>query len=389
MPLRPKGEVIWLHAADSGRFSLLNDLIVRLKTNRDGIFVLLTLDGEHQGQALRGLPALEADSLICLQNVSATTARMLVDHWHPDACLWIGGMFRSVLVSEMANTGCLMLSADVDESDLQIVRRSWFPGRSVKTLDCFSQIYVRNAATSRAVRRHGVDHRKITVAGTLKRGAVPPPVFEDQLNEIVEDLAGRPLWLAVDARRDEIEPILLAHRNAIRMSHRLLLILLLSDEKDVEIVRTHVEDLSLRSTDWDAGDALEDATQVIHTASTEEIGLWYRLAPLTLLANSLSEPCRGVDPMPAAALGTALLKGPYVKSHSESYSRLAKAGAVETVRDADSLTKALVRLIAPDRAAMMALAGWEVATEGAELADKLIDAINDGLDRREAENARA
>ena len=43
-PLRPDGELIWLHVADPARFPLLNDLIARLKSNRDGVHVVLSFD---------------------------------------------------------------------------------------------------------------------------------------------------------------------------------------------------------------------------------------------------------------------------------------------------------------------------------------------------------
>ena len=42
------------------------------------------------------------------------------------------------------------------------------------------------------------------------------------------------------------------------------------------------------------------------------------------------------------------------------------------------------RLTAPDLAAAMALAGWDVATEGAELTERLVSLICDQLDQAEA-----
>ena len=180
-PLRPGGELIWLHVADPERFPLLNDLIARLKSNRDGMHIVLSFDENVQDQDPSELPPVDADCLIGWRNVQSGLARQFASHWQPDACLWIGGALHSALIVEVSNTGCLMLLADVDEADVQNVRRAWFPGRSTKVVDCFARIFVRDAATSRAVRRHGVDHRKISVAGALRGGAVAPPVFEDQL----------------------------------------------------------------------------------------------------------------------------------------------------------------------------------------------------------------
>jgi 3-deoxy-D-manno-octulosonic-acid transferase len=389
MPVRPEGELVWIHVADPARFVLLGDLIDRLKSSRRNLHVLVTFEEELLRDDPHKLPENRADWVLGLRAGQPAQARQFATHWRPDVCLWIGGVLQSNLIAEVAAQGTLMVMADVEESDVQNVRRAWFPGRTTKAVDSFSKIFVRDAATARAVRRHGVDHRKIVVAGPLRIGAMPPPAYEDQLTELVADLAARPVWLAVGAAQDEIEPILLAHRNAIRLSHRLLLVLSLADPDDTAQAKSVMEDMSLRYCDWDNGAPIEDATQVVFSTLPEEIGIWYRVAPLTLLASSLSSDYEGIDPMPAASLGTALLKGPYTRAHNESYSRLAKAGAVETVRDAASLTSALVRLIAPDRAAAMALAGWEIATEGAELTDELVETVSDGLDRRKAQGARA
>jgi 3-deoxy-D-manno-octulosonic-acid transferase len=42
------------------------------------------------------------------------------------------------------------------------------------------------------------------------------------------------------------------------------------------------------------------------------------------------------------------------------------------------------RLIAPDQAAAMAHAGWDVISKGAAVTDKITDLIQDILDTREA-----
>ena len=44
-------------------------------------------------------------------------------------------------------------------------------------------------------------------------------------------------------------------------------------------------------------------------------------------------------------------------------------------------------LLAPDQAADMALAGWQLLTEGAPQADALIEMVQDILDQRSADHA--
>ena len=142
----------------------------------------------------------------------------------------------------------------------------------------------------------------------------------------------------------------------------------------------------MRFADWEAGEDLDDNTQVLLT-SDEDLGLWYRVAPVSLLAGTLNGTKGGHNPMDAAALGSAILHGPAVGTHAPLYQRLTDAGAAQKVQGKDELTVQVIQLSAPDKAAEMALAGWQVVTEGAALTDYLLDRIHDMLDLRETHHA--
>ena len=90
-----------------------------------------------------------------------------------------------------------------------------------------------------------------------------------------------------------------------------------------------------------------------------------------------------ITPPQPAALGSAILYGPNIGRHLHAYSRLAEAGAARIVRDTDTLTTALKQLVAPDRAAAMSLAAWEIVSEGAQVSDRIMDLIQDALDLAE------
>jgi len=89
-----------------------------------------------------------------------------------------------------------------------------------------------------------------------------------------------------------------------------------------------------------------------------------------------------VDPLEAAALGSAILYGPRVGRHVQSFTRLATAGAARIINDSTALGMAVTRLVAPDQAAMMAHAGWDVVSEGAALMDRITDLVQDALDQQ-------
>ena len=115
---------------------------------------------------------------------------------------------------------------------------------------------------------------------------------------------------------------------------------------------------------WSDGTYPDDNTSVVVADLPGETGLWFRVAPVSFLGGSLETGQGGQDPFAAAALGSAVLYGPIVN-------------------DAESLGAAVTWLIAPDQAAKMAMAGWDVVTEGADTMERIINLVQDGLDARE------
>jgi len=126
---------------------------------------------------------------------------------------------------------------------------------------------------------------------------------------------------------------------------------------------------------------LPDPDTAVYLADTMgELGLWYRLAPISFVGGSL-EPVGGHNPFEPAALGSVILHGPYVSNFSDIFQRLTEAGAARLVSSPGSLAEAVNDLLNPDRAAVMAHAAWEVCSAGAEVTDKALDMLFDYLDR--------
>jgi len=348
--------------------------------------VILTFEAKHitapppdRGSVIRLALALDDPSW----------ARGFLQHWQPDLCIWAGAALMPNLITQSHEQGVRLILIDVGGSDFPSRRHGWFPDLTRISLDCFSIILAQSAAAARALERLTVSPERIRVATRLRAGSAPPRCDDDDLRAIAGDLGGRPVWLAARACRSEFPAILSAHCAAQRLSHRLLLVLSIENPADIDAAREAVSGTGLRQSDWELGDVIEDSTQVVLSGRDEDLGLWYRVAPLTFMACSLLPELGGTSPLDAAALGSAVIHGPHVDNHREVYARLGAAGAARQVPDADSLGSALVQLIAPDRAAAMALAGWDVATEGAELTDALIAEVRNAVKARRDANARS
>jgi 3-deoxy-D-manno-octulosonic-acid transferase len=164
--------------------------------------------------------------------------------------------------------------------------------------------------------------------------------------------------------------------------------LILNPAENVSVEHCMAQALAddFRVRNWGANEYPEDMTQVLLAGGLDDLGLFYRLAPVSFLGSSLVTGHGGRNPFEAAALGSAILYGPNVRQYLPSYTRLANAGAARIVNDAISLGTAVTRLVAPDQAAVMAHAGWDVVSSGADQTDRVVLVVQNILDKAERTN---
>ncbi|QOL82200.1 3-deoxy-D-manno-octulosonic acid transferase [Pseudooceanicola spongiae] len=376
VPARPRGVLIWIHCPLAARQKAAEQLASRLIAQDEGYTILLTFtEGGTQ-------PPLDEPGLIYgdLPEDDSAAVTAFLDHWRPDLLIWLTGYLRPVLLHQARRQNLAMLLAEAEEDAFDEPRWGLRVGQSRRLLVGFHTVLASSANTARKLQRHGVEQALIEITGPLQEGGCALPCDDALRDDLAAGLAGRPIWLAAMVQLDELETVLDAHRRASRLAHRLLLVLVPARAEDAEVMAETLSREGWRALRWSEDEAPREETQILLTDSPEEMGLWYRLSPITFMAGSLKRGMKGHDPYAPAALGSAIVYGPFVSRHIAAYTRLAQAGAARIVRDSDGLQKALSRLIAPDQAATMAAAAWQVATDGAEATDRVVDWIRAELD---------
>ena len=131
------------------------------------------------------------------------------------------------------------------------------------------------------------------------------------------------------------------------------------------------------------GQEPEEDIQIYVADTTDELGLWYRLAPVSFMARSLVSPGGGISPFPAASLGSVVLHGPHTGRHTPRYERLSKSHAARLVLTGDGLGREVQNHFQPHQAAQVAQAAWSVLSETAPQADRLVEILVEELERVE------
>lgn len=378
---RPDGPLIWFHLSSDAEADAVLELIRRIQDEREEVSFLLTISREVTAGWLE-------DRLldgIILQRAPADHPEFVdgfLDHWTPQVGVFTEAALRAALISGASDRGIPLFFVDANIGDRERSNWRWLPGLARDVLRRFERILTADDVTTRRLRRMGAPVWKLEQTGTLEEGTVALSCDETERDRIAAMLASRPVWLAAFADEKEIAMVTQAHRAAMRRSHRLLLILVPADRTQGPVIDTLLDAEGWHVVCRSKGDDPEETTQILVGDVPGEMGLWYRLAPISFMGKSIGQG-GGRNPFEPAALGSAILHGPNVGSFRASYSRLSNAGATRLVSNAKALADTVEELLAPDRAAKMAHAAWEVCSSGAEVTDRVKDLLFEVIDDQE------
>ena len=377
---RPKGPLVWIQLASDGEAMAVMELIQRCREDRDENTFLLTYGSGVTPSVIQN----HAPPGVLHQRAPADHPQFVerfLDHWKPDVCVLTEDDLRATLIVCTSDRGIPLILIDAQMTPDRQARWRWMIGVTASLFSRFDRILVADEATHRRLRQLGAPAHTLEVTGVLEEGTAAMPCDEDERDRLALCLSNRPVWLGAYLSASEVPTVVQAHRNATRRAHRLLLVLVPEDLSSGGAIADSLTadgwKVARRALDEDP----EEETQILVADLPGEMGLWYRLAPVSFMGSSLSAGT-GRNPFEPAALGSAVLHGPNISAYRAGYARLGPAKAARQVDNTGELSAAIEELLAPDRAAEMAHAAWLVCSAGAEVTDRVKELLFDALDER-------
>ena len=344
---RPEGVLIWFHALSVGECLALLPLIERALEERPDAHVLLTSWNAISEVALTA--ARPPDRCIhVFQPVDTVQAvRRFLNQWRPDVAGFYGLDFWPRLMIETQRRGIPMILVDSRMPDGSFRRRKRFPGPMRDILGLFDRLLLQDKASVPRFVALGADAGKISVVGALKSVARPLPAHETELAQLRRQTDGRPVWLGAATHRSEHLLIAEAHARVIEDIPEALLVLAPRHVRDGDGAETLLRKRFAHVARRSRGERIERSTQVYIADSIGEMGLWYRLAPVSFVGHSLAPGLEGKNPFEAVALGSCVIHGSETSFFSESYHGLGQAGGAIKVENAEELACNAVLLQSP------------------------------------------
>ena len=371
-PDRPAGRLVWLHAPAPAAAHGFGPLIAAMRVR--GIADRFVISCPEPLVPMRGVIQIPPPP------DTADGVRRFLAHWAPDLGIWASGGLRPVLIQMAGRAGVPLLLVEGDQPGLPM--GGLWPRLLRGVTGAFGRVLVLDDAARQRHLRAGFAPRLVQVGGEMAEPSHVLPVHEGERATLSQAIGSRQVWLAAGVMPGEEEIVVAAHLRALHMTHRLLLILVPDDAERILALARRLEDehglvCASRLDDEEP----EEETQV-YLADVEELGMWYRLAPVTFLGGTVSGPGPRRHPWEAAALGSALLHGPELDTPLASagglsngvLARMMQAGASRMVSRSRGLGDAVGDLLAAERAARLARAAWELVSAGGDATEAAADA---------------
>lgn len=361
--------MIWVHCGEADCVASTLSLVRRLVDRSDGMDVLVTAHPALLEQLDDVPPSVIKDMPPA---DSPTRARTFLDNRKPSTLIWNGGDLRPALLRAVAASDIPATFMNARVAGVIAGASRWIPGAAKAAVQAFETILTADGATATRLRRGGVSTDKVRATGPILEDATPLPHDANELTVMVEALGARPVWYAANIDASEVTHMAAAHLAASRKSHRMMLLISPADIDSGAKVAAILREAGLKTGIRSEGDDPTAEMQTYVADLPDELGLWYRTAPLTFIGGTLS----GGDvtsPYDPIILGSAVVHGTRKAPQQTRFDRLASVEASREIRSASELGIAVGTLLSPEKTARMALAGWEEITRTAEITNDIIE----------------
>lgn len=335
---RPDGTLIWMHGASVGEAMSMLPLIDALLARSDAHVLVTTGTVTSAARLAPALPEHAFHQFVPVD--TAPAVQRFLDHWSPDLAIWIESELWPRLISETANRKIPMALVNARLSERSFRRWRRAAGMARALLGGFGTILTQDQETAGRLAALGAD---ASFSGNLKALVNVPEPDAETLVAFEAALAGRPVWLAASTHEGEEKGLLQAQHHLSAHAKALLILAPRHPERgDALAAMARAEGLSLARRS--EGSLPGADCQVFLADTLGEMGLWYRLAPITFVGGSLV-PRGGHTPFEPIACGSAVLHGRHVDNFATAYRALDTGGGAVCTDNSCVFMESVQRLL--------------------------------------------
>jgi 3-deoxy-D-manno-octulosonic-acid transferase len=269
-----------------------------------------------------------------------SSIRRFLDHWRPEIALFVDSEIWPNMVSAARGRGTRIVLVNGRMSAKSFSGWRRLRKMAAALLNNYDLCLAQDQETAERLIALGAP--RVRVSGNLKADAPPLPADADQLANLREAIAGRPVLLAVSTHPGEEEIVLPVHDTMRRRFRELLTIIAPRHPERGETIAMLCG--GRQSVRRSVG-TLPDRNTAVYIADTlGELGLLYRIAPFAFVGGSLVRH-GGQNPLEPARLQCGVLAGPHTGNFTAAYDAIFAAQGAGRVGSTSEMAIVATRLI--------------------------------------------
>lgn len=339
---RPDGPLVWVHAASVGESLSMLPLIDALLACHPALHVLITSGTVTSAKLLaERLPERAFHQYVPVDR--APYVNSFLDYWRPDLVLWAESEFWPNLTTLPAGRGIPMVLINGRVSPESFAKWKRWPGLARTILASFRLCLAQAELDGERLAELGAP--QVGCVGNLKFAAPPLPADDTELAQMRSAVGDRPVWLAASTHPGEEALVWAAHRRIAETHPALLSVIVPRHPERGAAIADELTAAGARVSRRAAVDIIDPCTEVYIADTMGELGLFFRLAPISFMGKSLVD-LGGQNPIEPARLGSAIVFGPHMWNFPDIAGQLLRDGAAAEVADEIELAAAVSGLLA-------------------------------------------
>ena len=201
---RPKGRLVWIHAASLGESIAAITLINSIKNSYPDINLLVTTGTLSSAQMInKSLPAGSLHQFVPIDNF--LIVRKFINHWQPDLGIFIESELWPALVTESAKK-CRLILVNARLSNKSFGLWQKYQAQFKYIIDNFSKVITQSERDYFKYTSLGCS--KAVNLGNIKFSNKELPADSDQLQRLQQIFASRKVFVAASTHKEDEEIIL-------------------------------------------------------------------------------------------------------------------------------------------------------------------------------------
>lgn len=339
---RPDGTLFWIHAASIGESQSALIFMHKILDECPHAHLLITTGTKSSAEFLSGrLPERAFHQFIPLD--CPIWIHRFFDHWRPDMAFWMESELWPNLIFALKARSIPSYLINARLSQRSYKRWSSFPKLISNMLSAFDIIFTQNNDYKEYFTNLG--HQNVVTTGDLKFNALPLPYSEKDYDTLRACIGERPVWVYASTHAGE--EILACETHKILQSQHpdILTIIVPRHPERRDEIYSDCQNYNLNICFRGDDKVMPKQQTDIYIADTfGELGLFYRLCPISMIGRSFSDDGGGGhNPIEAAQLGSVVLSGQYVQHQKGLFSGMLDANAVYILANKSDLAPALLQ----------------------------------------------